>query len=64
MAVTPTPSTRYRLVRATARDRVRDEAERVSYDRVAAVLNDTVRASGAVECMNSVLRMQQAGTAG
>jgi hypothetical protein len=47
------------LVRATGRDRVLDEAERVSYDRVAAVLKDTFRASSAVECMNSVLRMQQ-----
>src|SRR5262249_37405811 len=30
-----------------------------SYDRMAAVLADTVRASSAVEGMNSVLRMQQ-----
>lgn len=30
-----------------------------SYRRVAAVLRDTVRASSAVECMNSVLRMHQ-----
>ena len=35
------------------------EPERASYDRVAAVLEDTFRASSAVECMNSVLRMQQ-----
>ncbi len=48
-----------RLVRAVGRDRVLDEAERASYDRVAAVLRDTFRASSAVECMNSVLRMQQ-----
>ena len=48
-----------RLVRAAGRDRVLDQADRVSYDRVAAVLRDTVRASSAVECMNSVLRMQQ-----
>lgn len=33
--------------------------EQSSYDRVAAVLKGTVRASSAVECMNSVLRMQQ-----
>src|SRR3954452_25156350 len=38
---------------------VPSEDERASYDRVAAVLKDTVRASSAVECMNSVLRMQQ-----
>ena len=42
-----------------ARDRELDAGERASYDRVAAVLGDTVRASSAVECMNSVLRMQQ-----
>jgi hypothetical protein len=36
-----------------------DAEERTSYERVAAVLGDTVRASSAVECMNSVLRMQQ-----
>jgi hypothetical protein len=30
-----------------------------SYQRVSAVLNSTVRASSAVECVNSVLRMQQ-----
>jgi hypothetical protein len=47
------------LVRAAGRDRVLDQAERASYDRVAAVLSDTHRASSAVECMNSVLRMQQ-----
>ena len=33
--------------------------EQASYDRVAAVLWDTVRASSAVECLNSVLRIQQ-----
>ena len=54
---TPDPMTG--LVRAAARDRVPVPAERASYDRVAAVLNDTFRASSAVECMNSVLRMQQ-----
>ncbi len=47
------------LVRAAARQRPLNEDERASYDRVAAVLGDTVRASSAVECMNSVLRMQQ-----
>jgi hypothetical protein len=47
------------LVQAVARDRDLDEEERASYARVAAVLGDTFRASSAVECMNSVLRMQQ-----
>jgi hypothetical protein len=47
------------LVRALGRDRVLTEEERASYDRVATVLKDTFRASSAVECMNSVLRMQQ-----
>ena len=42
-----------------ARDRELDGEERASYERVAAVLGDTLRASSAVECMNSVLRMQQ-----
>jgi hypothetical protein len=46
-------------VRAAARRREPDDEERESYDRVAAVLSETVRASSAVECMNSVLRMQQ-----
>ncbi len=35
------------------------EAEDQSYGRVSAVLSGTVRASSAVECMNSVLRRQQ-----
>jgi hypothetical protein len=47
------------LVQAVARDRELNEEEHASYDRVAAVLRDTFRASSAVECMNSVLRMQQ-----
>lgn len=47
------------LIRATARDRALSAEEHASYDRVAAVLRDTFRASSAVECMNSVLRMQQ-----
>ena len=47
------------LVRAAGRDRVLDESERASYEGVSAVLGDTSRASSAVECMNSVLRMQQ-----
>ena len=45
-------------VRAAGRDRVPDEEERASYERVTAVLNDAVRAGGAVGCMNSVQRMQ------
>jgi len=36
-----------------------EEAEQATYHRIAALLKDTVRASSAVECMNSVLRMQQ-----
>jgi hypothetical protein len=48
-----------RLVRAVGRDRALNEAERACYGRVSAVLGETVRASSAVECMNSVLRMQQ-----
>jgi hypothetical protein len=47
------------LARAAGRDRELDDEERASYDRVSAVLGDTFRASSAVECMNSVLRMQQ-----
>jgi hypothetical protein len=48
-----------KLIRAVGRDRVLDEEEQASYDRVSSVLWDTFRASSAVECMNSVLRMQQ-----
>jgi hypothetical protein len=47
------------LVRAVGRDRPLTEPEQASYDRVSAVLEDTFRASSAVEGMNSVLRMQQ-----
>jgi hypothetical protein len=47
------------VIRAAGRDRTLSAEEQASYDRVAAVLRDTVRASSAVECMNSVLRMQQ-----
>jgi hypothetical protein len=46
-------------VRAVGRDGALSEAEQASYARVSAVLKDTFRASSAVECMNSVLRMQQ-----
>jgi len=48
------------LLRGVARGRELDAEESASYQRVAAVLSDTHRASSAVECMNSVLRMQQA----
>jgi len=48
-----------RLVRSIGRDRVLTREEQISYERVASVLKDTFRASSAVECMNSVLRMQQ-----
>jgi hypothetical protein len=47
------------LLRGVARGRELDAQERASYERVAVVLGATVRASSAVECMNSVLRMQQ-----
>ena len=47
------------LVQAVGGDRELDGEEHASYARVAAVLRDTFRASSAVECMNSVLRMQQ-----
>lgn len=47
------------LIQAVALAGDLDEEGRASYARVAAVLGDTVRASSAVECLNSVLRMQQ-----
>src|SRR5262249_59576498 len=47
------------LLRGVARDRVLDEEERASSEKVAVVLGGTVRASSAVECRKSVLRMQQ-----
>jgi hypothetical protein len=47
------------LTQAVAWQRPLSGEERASYDRVAAILGGTVRASSAVECMNSVLRMQQ-----
>jgi hypothetical protein len=48
------------LIQAVGREQLLTEPEQASYHRVAAVLSDTVRASSAVECLNSVLRMQQA----
>jgi hypothetical protein len=47
------------LLNAKVRDGKLTAAEQASYDRVAAVLRTTVRASSAVEGVNSVLRMQQ-----
>jgi hypothetical protein len=57
----PTPATNplTALIQAAACQRSLDPDEQASYDRVATVLKSTVRASSAVECMNSVLRMQQ-----
>jgi hypothetical protein len=46
-------------LRGVVRGRELGAEERASYERVAAVLGDTVRASSAVGCMNSVLRMQR-----
>jgi hypothetical protein len=50
---------RLELIHAVAWGRPLSEAEDRSYARVSAVLSGTVRASSAVECMNSVLRKQQ-----
>jgi hypothetical protein len=50
---------RLELIHAVAWGRRLSEAEDQSYARVSAVLSGTVRASSAVECMNSVLRRQQ-----
>lgn len=47
------------LVTAVALHRPLEDAEQAAYDRIAAILASTFRASSAVECMNSVLRMQQ-----
>jgi hypothetical protein len=44
---------------AVAAQRPLHGAEQAADDRMGAILTDTVRASSAVECMNSVLRMQQ-----
>jgi hypothetical protein len=46
-------------IRAVGRGRALSAEEHAPYARVAAVLGDTFRASSAVECLNSVLRMQQ-----
>jgi hypothetical protein len=55
----PAADRRIELLCRLARDRQLDAEERAAYERVAAILADTHRASRAVECMNSVLRMQQ-----
>jgi hypothetical protein len=47
------------LLDAKVRDGERTAIEQAAYDRVAQVLRTTVRASSAVEGINSVLRMQQ-----
>jgi hypothetical protein len=44
---------------ALALQRPLEDAEQAAYDRIEAILASTFRASSAVECMNSVLRMQQ-----
>jgi hypothetical protein len=55
----PCPHPLMRLVRSVGRQCELSEPEQASYDRVSAMLLDTFRASSAVECMNSALRMQQ-----
>jgi hypothetical protein len=47
------------LVFAAAVHRPLEDAEGAAYDRIDSILASTFRASSAVECMNSVLRMQQ-----
>jgi hypothetical protein len=47
------------LLDAVIRERPLNEVEQAAYERVSAVLRTTVRASSAVEGINSVLRMQQ-----
>jgi hypothetical protein len=50
---------RLALVHSLAWGGPMSQAEKESYARVSEVLDGTVRASSALECMNSVLRMQQ-----
>jgi len=50
---------RLELIRVVGWGRPLGQAEQGLYARVSEVLGSTVRASSAVECMNSVLRMQQ-----
>jgi hypothetical protein len=56
---TPRSSPLAAMAHAVALDLPLKEAEQAAYTRIAAILEDTVRASSAVECINSVLRMQQ-----
>ena len=57
----PSPSADARVgwIRSVAWGRWLDEAEGASYARVSAVMASTERASGAVECLDRVLRMPQ-----
>ncbi len=55
----PGPSPSAMMAYAVAMHLPLEDAEQAAYDRITAILQDTVRASSAVECMNSVLRMQQ-----
>jgi hypothetical protein len=55
----PCPHPLMKLVRAVGRQCELTEPEQASYAGVSAVLMGTFRASSAVECMNSVLRMHQ-----
>ena len=56
---TPPPAQMLALLDAKIRDGELTAEEQRAYDRVAQVLRTTVRASSAVEGINSVLRMQQ-----
>ena len=55
----PAADPRAALAWAVALGRPLEEAERATSERIESVLASTFRASSAVECMNSVLRMQQ-----
>jgi hypothetical protein len=58
-STSPATSPLAALAYEVAAQRPLERAEQVAYDQMATILNDTVRASSAVECMNSILRMQQ-----
>jgi hypothetical protein len=58
-SASPVPSPLAAMAYAVAMHQPLDPAEQAAYDRIATILEDTVRASSAVECMNSILRMQQ-----
>jgi hypothetical protein len=58
-SASPVPSPLAAMAYAVAMHQPLDQAEPAAYDRIATILEETVRASSAVECMNSVLRMQQ-----